>query len=264
MIKHCPNFTAFLIGTPIDGDTKLLTRARCKQWSCDYCAEINASMWRAHLLQAINTGDYLPHWYMLTITASGKDRTPAKTLTDLQDNWGVIVQLYRDQCRRMGQQLSYVRIFERHKDGSYHLHALINTVIAGMAWYTDKLKSSKAKGRSGRGFARLKDYTAGKGLGHQVDIKKITPYQDYDAVGVAVSYVLKYMTKDAQAFTAPKHMRRVATSRNLAMQDYDASGNYDWDAYTTFTAEDIVHNAMLGYDVYDIQQHKILTSDDDL
>lgn len=177
---HCGNFKAIL--TAVDGNKLLVTRTRCKQWECPYCGMINAKVWRARVINGVNTLPEGDGWYFVTITSSSKAHKYAKTLENLR---GGFDRLYHRMRRKAGRKIFYVRVFEHHKSGKLHMHMLANWQ-ASTRWY--------------------KDNAAACGMGYQCRQRAI------DSVGLAAWYIAKYLSKSLAGEHMPKSVRRINTS----------------------------------------------------
>lgn len=263
-MNQCPNFSSVLIGTK--KSTKILSRLRCKQWSCEYCAVQNSMQWRGHLLNTISTksesGEFCSQWWFATITASAGNRTSQGSASALQRHWQAIIQLFRDKSKPHNHKVSYVRVFEAHQDGAIHLHAIINCPVDVRSWETNqKIKSGKNAGK--RKKIRFKDYIAKKaGLGFICDIEPIEPYAGYHPIAVTVKYITKYMTKSAQNFELPKHARRIITSRNLSKKEHPEKSEYTWKLHSDFDEKSFWYEMRDGVMIYDVQNKKTVTYDD--
>lgn len=261
-MSKCPNFTGFMVG--IGEQKTVISRMRCKQWSCAFCADKNRLHWRAHLLDTLNKNqaDYWPDWFLVTLTAAGNNRTAYGSASALQGAFNTIAQLFRDQAKKLGAKISYVRVFEAHQDGAIHMHVLLNAPLAGNAWFIPGTPKKHPK-HPGKWFREFSDYTASKtGLGWKSEIVRIVPYDGYDPVAVTTRYVTKYLTKEAQAFDLPKGARRIITSRDLALKDHPAVSEYDWTLHTAFTLKDLLHHSSTGRHVIDLDRKLEVTWDD--
>lgn len=250
---ECDKKLGWLVGVDTANKKTLLVRKKCKQWDCVGCAKINQKRWRAHLIDCVNNNpNALPNYYLVTITASAEDRTPLRTITDLKKHGNVIAQLFRDQCKRLGQSINYVRVFETHKDGAFHAHILLNTVLAGGHWYDARSKD----------FTRFKDYVAAKpGLGFMAEIKQVE-HDELHHAGYVASYIAKYLTKQGQNFDVPKYTRRIATSRSWSMKEFEGKSDYVWNLQSTVEEFDLWWNYQQGHEIYDADNKQKITYDE--
>lgn len=163
------------------------TRAACKSWSCPECSMKNAKTWIAKIINGINEvgGD----WYFATVTAHRWHRGE-KSLTNLRTNWQKLRQRMARKARKTGLEMYYTRIWEHHKDASYHMH-IINNVAVNTKW--------------------LKDNAAACGMGFMAHSDEIVN------AGQVAGYVAKYMLKQGKADTLrtfPHGARRIECSQN--------------------------------------------------
>lgn len=153
-------------------------------WSCPVCGARNGRKWLARLLNHMNTHKTSGRWYFLTITAHKKMRGASASLINLREGWK---KLYNRMRRKYGIS-EYVKVWEYHKDKTFHLHILIRRKI-GKKW--------------------LKDNSAECGMGHQCDSSKAKN------PGQVAGYVAKYLLKSFEtASHYPKGLRRIEASRN--------------------------------------------------
>jgi len=120
----------------------------------------------------------------VTITSHEKLATFEQTERVWREAWG---SLY-NAIKRKKQDLAYMIVPERHKDGRMHVHALWNAGVS-QKW--------------------LKDNARKRGLGYQCKIIHIA-HSHY-----ASKYVTKYICKDF-ANDLPPHFRRVRVSNSWA------------------------------------------------
>ena len=225
MDRYCPNFSGILCAN--DGANNLLvSRARCKQWNCPYCAVINANIWRARIIEHIKN-HAKEQWFFVTLTASAMTRSLSQSAYTLRKAWDKLRKLIHKY--KTVEKLHYVRIFEPHKDGAMHIHMMIN-VGFGKRWYKDKFAAS--------------------GGGWNCDEKKLRG----DPLPVA-TYMAKYMTKTE--YTLPKYMRRVNCSVGWA-KDPLPSSDYQWWMQDKVYAADV----QAFESVYDIQRQCVINYDD--
>jgi len=208
MHQHCPNFN-LVASTQRASDGKwIMTRLRCKSWSCPVCARKNRQTWRNFLSAKLRKISSV--WWFGTLTAPAWARSPEKSLASIRDNF----DRFMKRLRRVFGKVEYVRVYEVHQTGAFHLHI----VICGLA-----ARVHRYMARSGKlGFRVSKANDLGNGwavntwwkktaskckMGYIAEIKKIPSSE-------AVGYITKYLTKSAQAFDMP-HLRRVQTSRGI-------------------------------------------------
>jgi len=189
-LEKCKNLekTPYLTGKDNENNKAILLHATCHLWSCETCALRNARVWIARIIEGCNRLD--GEWSLLTITAHRKWRK-VKSLANLRQGWKKLINRIIYETKEDEYPLYYVRVWEQHKDGSFHLHVLINKML-GTRW--------------------AKDSSAECGMGNQADWRKV------DNVGQAAGYVAKYTLKNAHIARGgvewPKGLRRIETSRN--------------------------------------------------
>lgn len=169
-----------------DGTKRVLvTRANCDSWACSDCAKRMGENWgfRAFLGgQAIlRRGEPLD---FVTITSHEKLRDFAATEKVWRAAWG---SLY-NALKRKNENLGYMIVPEKHKDGRMHVHCLWNAGVS-QKW--------------------LKDNARKRGLGYQCKVIHIL------AEGRAQQYVTKYLGKSLGS-DVPTRFRRVRVSNNWA------------------------------------------------
>lgn len=230
-----------------------LVRISCKQWECPQCGPQNALQWRAYMLDRFNKAFGHEKWCFITITASGAAHRQGaeKTLRDLQKGWK---RLYDRMRRHYDKKIEYIRVFEKHKSGRYHMHALVNV---GAEYDKHEFIAENLR----REFRHpeniwLKKACVALGLGWRCHIKRVwDDVKKTENVGLVVGYILKYMGKD-MAFTGfPKHQRRVQTSRAIGSPQTAKTGRGTW----THLRE-LPITALAGYKkLIDISTGEILT-----
>ena len=203
-----------------------LIRIRCEMWSCPDCGPINAQRWRAYLLDRFNKSfrDEKRCFYTITAHRKAHKAGAIATLKNLQSVWK---RLYDRLGRRYGRGLQYVRVFEQHKSGRYHMHFLLNSgekydshnfVIKGDL---DEFRHPECKW--------LRGAMASLGGGWRCHIRRVWEARTKTAnVGLVVGYVLKYMGKNMGIMEFPKHQRRIQTSRKIGSPDTEAKGKGTW------------------------------------
>lgn len=176
----------------------------------------------------------------MTITANkGAHKHSAEmTIRNLQQVWK---RLYDRMRRHYGKRLEYVRIFERHLSGRFHMHILINTGEE----YDKKAFVIKDKLDEFRHpeCRWLKLACVQLGGGHRVHIRRVwDDVKRSSNVGLVVGYILKYMGKDMASFAFPKFNRRIQTSRNIGSPATNAKGTATWE-HKREIGEDYLRNA---------------------
>ena len=190
----------------------IFTRLRCKQWSCEFCAKKNASVWRAFLKEKLP--QVSKDWYLVTFTAHSRTRSQQGSLLNLRRN---IDKLFK-RVKRVFGKIEYVRTFERHPS-SRAIHA--HFIVAGLSpfvaiGYSSKLRPVafgvlERKERNGVWSAKtwFKINAQECEIGYICDVRLIEGEPLY-----AVLYVCKYLTK-AQQELGIKGLRHVQTTRSI-------------------------------------------------
>lgn len=210
----------------------LFTRLRCKQWSCDYCANANRKMWQTFL------SGQLPiianDWYMVTLTAHSRMRSEQQSYENLQRGIDVIMK----RIRRIWGKVSYVRVFEKHPSSeAIHAHILVSDltpfVVPGcnknlQRCYVGVLVRAGHKGTwSIRTWIKQAAHEAH--IGYQAEVEKVRD-------NGAVWYVCKYLSKASQSITV-KGLRHVSTSRRVGSPD--SQSDHKWEIGNFITAMDV-------------------------
>jgi len=212
--------------------TALMTRLRCKKWSCDYCADKNARIWQYWLIKRLP--EVSEDWYLVTLTANEKTRTTLSSLTNLRDNIDALVKRIR---RVFGLPIEYVRVFEKHPTSeAIHVHM----VMTGLTPYVVRGCSVKLQpmaigvlerhGHIGTWSVQtwFKKTARELGMGYMADVQRIQ-----GDTGRVTHYVTKYLTKDMQAIDVP-YLRHVQVTDGIGSPQFDA--NYTWTPVSYITA----------------------------
>lgn len=209
----------------------ILFNPRCKQWSCDYCAELNRDYWihqaaRGTLL-LLSEGQRLQ---FVTLTSRGY-ATPAKSLYFFSQNWPKLRKRIAHQTEIWspftGINWAYFLIPERHKSGVLHAHLIAATHLDGQRWYKDNAYQT--------------------GFGYQADVKP-----DIDSLKAAY-YAAKYLHKGTGAEDWPKGFMRVRHSQNWPIAKEQPLEGWLWETYKNDNTIWLEKNALLdmGWHVVD-------------
>lgn len=248
----CENFKAILLDMT-DWRQWYLSRVRCKMWSCEHCAEINRSMWRAHIIDKINQIGTFDRWWFVTITAhrkAHKARNQEATLRNMQRGLKTLYDRLRRIIKAGTDKLEYCRVYEHHKTGKVHAHF----IIRGM--FTVQSETYDKKGND-EGLTRwLKDNAASCGLGYQASAKPIRSTIGVHA-GFLAAYVTKYMTKASQGFAGfPKGVRRIQCSSGFGALEKPES-QFEW-----AMSKPLIEADVIGRVVLDVNTGEQVTTDD--
>jgi len=241
--EFCPNFRAILVAQTDTGDF-LCVRTRCKMWSCTYCALKNQKMWRARIINHVQKMGGLWTWF--TLTAHSKKRG-VYSLQNLRRCWDTL-------CKRMKRKygkFQYCRVYERHKDGSYHLHA-----IASFHFGDIKERRARKDGKRTKYSVWLKTNASALGLGYYTHADDI----EVSHSGFIASYVTKYMTKFADEQKGELgRIRHIQVSQGwLKVKD---EGELQWQIKTAIFEVDYERAWREGKTITDIQTGERLTWD---
>lgn len=151
-------------------------------------------MWRGWLNARIEALGGM--WSFMTLTAHPSAHAHGWTLHNLRDAWKPVYDAIRWRYQRF-KPIEYVRVFEKHKSGEYHIHVLWR--LPQHPPYNDR--------------EWLKATAAAHGLGWRVDWQGIDVGGETTAIA---RYITKYMSKDAQGLMdMPKGLRRIQTSQGI-------------------------------------------------
>lgn len=171
----------------------IFTRLRCKQWSCEPCARLNAWIWRNWLMQRLP--EVGKEWWILTLTAHSGTRSKVSSM----DNLRTRLEAFFKRAKRVFGEIEYVRVYEKHPTSdAVHVHAIVCGFSPFVAFGRSVKHRPMAIGtltRSCRGgFWSVRSWVKKTAqelkMGYIADIKKISgePIR-------AVWYVTKYLTK---------------------------------------------------------------------
>lgn len=241
-LYFCPAFSGIAVKNELDEQgRKLLSRLRCKSWSCDYCAKGNRARWQAFLLDVLPAISEvwsfhtvtLPDWVRKRDDWTAEDRTIA-SLALIRGNWDKLMKRLK---RQLGA-VQYFRVFEKHGDGTLHLHFLVSHTIPK----TELHKVTPKKRKDGTlpepyyYWRWLKDNAPECGFGYMTSSENLVDPQK------AVGYTTKYMTKEdlyIGEMLSKYRVRRFQSSQGIGSQDDWGRGEDFWDIHTFVEKEDI-------------------------
>lgn len=242
---YCKNFKAMLKSRDSAGNT-LITRTRCKQWTCSYCSQINRKQWNARLIDFVNKkgGD----WGWFTLTAHGQKRSPKASLDNLRSCWDKFIK----RLKRKYGKFDYCRVYEPHKDGAYHLHCIVS-------FHFDDLRERKGKDNKTVTYSKQIASIAKKfGIGWYTHADNIAPDKHG---GYVASYITKYITKltiqNKKEIGRTRHIQCSHTWSKLTK-----ISEYKWEVATGIYEDDLNDAIDRGKDVIDINTGEKLTYDD--
>lgn len=248
MGSYCKHYSSIATTTQGKRGELWFTRGRCKQWSCGHCAYINRQLWSRKIIWGIGR-QKRKYWWFVTLTASSKAHYSNTTLKNLQSAWK---RLY-DRLRRKFWAYSpvYVWVFEPHKTGELHIHALMSFNARCAGFKKGKLDKHGNDIEVTRWF---KDTMASLGAGYQASCK---PLDNTHSIQRRAGYVVKYMTKTNQGvFEGVKRFRFVHTSQHFSgwMQGTDL----DWKIWSGIGKDDLKRFIKIK----DLNRNKYLTDKD--
>jgi len=249
MNNFCENFNAIITTVDTKQNQRLITRTRCKMWTCRYCAEVNRKIWRARIIEHINSYSELD-WSWFTLTAHSKKRGAKNSLKNLRQAWDKMMKRIK---RKYGKthKIHYCRVFEEHKDGSYHLHCIIS-----LKWQNLKVRTQK----------NGKSVSYDTWLARQARELKIGYYThaanfEGKHAGYIAGYVTKYMTKLSPTMKDELgRVRHIQTSQNWTQ--FENESDLDWNMKSGYYEDDLLADIKAKRKVVDIQTGQYVTYDD--
>lgn len=249
MTTRCENFKGILLG--VNSDTALIAYARCKMWTCAYCAERNRAHWRALILNSINQRPHI-RWQFWTYTAHENATNSYECMINLQKGWTRLYgRVYRWAEKNL-YNVYYVRVYEYHKNDRIHVHMIIGfEEMEGIHCCRQKFPF-KTKW--------LKDNARKSGMGYEC---KVIEMENWNA-GRITGYIAKYMTKMEKPL--PKDTRRIQTDQEFIIKGYDYPGNdMHWSLMNDFSEDDFRILSDTGKEITDLaKKRKIEAIDFDL
>lgn len=215
----------------------------CNHWDCPRCGKIRAKHEYGRIVEGCRTLSETHELYFITITCKGKGLTQHEA----DENYGIwnnkLLDAWRLQSKRTGQDWCYVAVTERQVRG--HPHSHIITAFKPTDLATDwKWTRVVVEGKAFMAYvsALRSDYIASSviraGLGKEYDITQVRTAEG------ASRYVAKYMFKDSVFDTVwPKGWRRVRYSQSFPKLTREKSN-----AYVLLKREDwqrLAHDAIM-------------------
>mgnify|MGYP000470266018 CR=1 FL=1 len=256
-MKYCPNYSTSLKAK--DKNNTYIYKARCKQWSCPYCAGVNKRIWRGRIMNEIESTPEHKIWYFWTLTLLGKDHKGLNhSLQIWRDKWS---KLRKRIVRDLGK-LRFVRVFEMHKDGTLHIHMLTDKAYKDLKTIAATDKQSER-----HESAKLTKHLNDLDLGYIHDIKTIeTENEEENGIARNVSaYVVKYLTKDVQEFVRVI-LRKSKTRMRIIQTSHKWYNDTKKDAELTWKQESLYRSEYLAMESYkdaiDLSTDTVITIDD--
>jgi len=216
-LSFCGKLKQVAVKRDVSGTILRLVHIRCRQWGCEFCAEKNKKVWRAHLLEKLNHEPLKNmQWCFITLTAHEFAQSPEKSVKNLKVAWEKLYHRIKYHWRN--QSITYAMLYEPHKTGSLHIHAIINLEVEG----DNVLKTKWRKVGDGREYYKIWQHQkltnwlsdnmreCGAGyIAHGVKIDNPNP-------GLVVAYIVKYMSKQNTGWHGyPKYFHRIAVTRDI-------------------------------------------------
>lgn len=232
-MSYCPRIKTLIGSWDAKPGFLAIVRMRCRQWDCPYCATKNADQWRGHLLHAFCDLMTEKHWIFVTLTVPPELHrlSPDVSLKRLKKAWD---KLY-DKLRYLGKgRLSYVLVFETHKSGIFHAHALCDLgehYDKYTVWdFSNMERSEKIDAEKMHPVCLwLSKKAVDTGLGWVCHVTRIQEGQSgKDNARLAVGYATKYFSKGVGEIVLPKRHRRICTSRDIGSPRSKRDKPYTW------------------------------------
>jgi len=196
---------------------------------------MNRAKWAAVLIDYINNSKTEWSWFTLTAHQNAH-RTSDKgryTLLNLQRAQDALMK----RMRRNYGNFEYCRVYEKHKSGAYHLHAIRSGQFDDIVTRNRGKKDKGGVSREYNDSAWLRSTAKELGLGYMTHADNVPRGK----AGVVAWYAVKYMTKFES--TDFKGVRRIQTSRGIK---YNQPSEYDW----TIKSGLYLHDLKLGEQNY--------------
>jgi hypothetical protein len=232
-MDYCSRIKGVVYSDDFKQGYRTLVRLSCKMWECPYCGPRNAIQWKAYLLHRFNETMRDEKWCFLTITAhKNAHKTPRLSLKNLQQVWKklydrLLRRFYPKGANGRRKGMEYVRVFEQHLSGRYHMHILLN---CGEEYDKEEFVIKGNLDEYRHPCCRwLRVACAQLGGGWRVHIRRVWEERTKTAnVGLVVGYILKYMGKQMHLLEFPKHQRRIQTSRRIGSPAVAKVGQGTW------------------------------------
>jgi len=247
-MEFCTNLKMLAIAdTPRNGQ-RAFVRLRCKMWTCEYCAAINRIQWRAKLIHHIHATQ--GNWSWFTLTAHRYARGEQKSLNNLRGAWDSLMK----RMKRKYGNFSYARIYEKHKDGSYHIHAIASF------HFTDLRYRISRKDKKRTSVSQWLQKTAWElGIGMYTHAENITLNELHS--GYVASYITKYIVKLTPEIKSEfGRVRHIQTSQNWIVKEFTSEDS--WQLSHGIYYDDIIGAMDDKYELIDVQNDHVVTLDD--
>ena len=261
-LKYCPNYSVPLKGKDYENSEIVVYRARCKLWSCEYCANINRRVWQARIWKEVERSKS-EQWTFFTFTLLGEYHGHAESLKSSLLKWRDVWDKLMKRLKREYGKFRYLRVFETHKDGTFHVHMLADVVVS------DAVERVNNNGKVVYESETILGHLNALELGWIHDCKPIVAdgRDDGSYMALVASYVAKYLTKDIQGAVRDaiksaglNRIRMIQTSH--AWAKLETGGNiHEWEAEPVKWAEFDRYKGV-GVNVRDVDRGNVVTSSD--
>ncbi len=232
-MPYCPRIKTLIGSLDFKPGFLSITRMRCRQWDCEYCAIRNADMWRGHLLHTFCDIMTDKKWIFITLTVPPElHKMPIEfSIKRLKEAWGGMYDRLR---YKNAGKLSYVLVFEPHKSGIFHCHALCDMGAIYDAYgviidYTLPHDIRVEKEKEHPFAIWLKEKCTDEKLGWVCHATRIREGRTGgDNARLAVGYITKYFSKAVTEVILPKRARRICTSRDIGSPRSKSKKKYSW------------------------------------
>ena len=207
------------------GERRLFFSPPCKLKSCEACSRAKRFYHVARIATQVESEPDL-HWYFVTATARAKYHKAGnvdESLNSLRASWSRV----RKRLNRRFSLVLWVKVYERHKSGIYHLHALIGV-----------------NGRLSERYIRKIFFQTGAGYMIKRKILEAVYH---------VRYVAKYATKSdvpIRAIEYSRNFKKLAEHIPDSPLNWSYMGKLDISRYTEGLLESGIEVIMLS-DIYD-------------
>lgn len=190
-LKSCPNVgVPYLVGDSTSKRKRIISKARCKMWNCEFCMHVNKSQHVDRIAKAIARFEYerIPLMFV-TLTCHENWRGHENSIKNWSKNRDKLFARYRREVKKQGlMRGDYVYLPECHQDGTIHIHGIFAGRIETRWW---------------------KDNSRECGLGYMAESAKL------DNALQAINYITKYITKEMGKASVRKGFRRINYSRTF-------------------------------------------------
>ncbi len=204
----CPaTGTPYLYRDEKTSRTRIIIKANCGMWNCEYCYHINRTKHYNRIMNgAYKLQDRGQQLNFITLTSHEKLKSREQCLYVWRKSWGKLSDRLRRAHKKSSiYKMAYVWVVESHKNGRLHWHGIINGQVSNR-W--------------------LKDNCRACGMGHQDTSSEV----ENDVQGLR--YVTKYISKSNLGCDYPSKMRRVAYSQSFPDKPKIATDS-DWQILKT-------------------------------